>query len=75
MFLWARLVLEYLFNNIFYTRQEIYNVVDSLPRKLSELLVSVPFYHPYQLSLTHKEATRECLTNFSRGLTPNRWRG
>ncbi|KAI0876953.1 hypothetical protein GGS24DRAFT_512713 [Hypoxylon argillaceum] len=36
MFLWARLVLEYLTHNIFYSGQEIRDAVDILPRKLAE---------------------------------------
>ncbi|KAK3989052.1 hypothetical protein QBC44DRAFT_242404 [Cladorrhinum sp. PSN332] len=36
MFLWARLVLDYLSTNIFYNREEILRAADSLPRKLSE---------------------------------------
>ncbi|KAI0466178.1 hypothetical protein F4859DRAFT_334509 [Xylaria cf. heliscus] len=34
MFLWARLVLDYLTHNIFYSSQEIREAVDTLPRKL-----------------------------------------
>ncbi|KAI0421831.1 hypothetical protein F5X98DRAFT_389104 [Xylaria grammica] len=36
MFLWARLVLDYLTNNMFYSSQEIREAVDTLPRKLAE---------------------------------------
>ncbi|KAK3324555.1 hypothetical protein B0T19DRAFT_232555 [Cercophora scortea] len=36
MFLWARLVLEYLKNNIFFSREEMLEAVDALPRKLSD---------------------------------------
>ncbi|KAK4163802.1 hypothetical protein QBC43DRAFT_212370 [Cladorrhinum sp. PSN259] len=36
MFLWARLVLEYLSTNIFYSREEILRAAETLPRKLSE---------------------------------------
>lgn len=39
MFLWARLVLEYLATNMFFGRDEIISAVDTLPRKLSELYV------------------------------------
>ena len=42
MFLWARLVLDYLVVNIFYSRHEITAAIDTLPRKLSELWVHVP---------------------------------
>jgi hypothetical protein len=37
MFLWARLVLDYLATNIFHSRHEIIAAIDTLPRKLSEL--------------------------------------
>ena len=37
MFLWARLVLDYLSTNFFYSRSEIMAAVETLPRKLSEL--------------------------------------
>ena len=37
MFLWARLVLDYLTTNIFHSRHEITTAIDTLPRKLSEL--------------------------------------
>jgi hypothetical protein len=37
MFLWARLVLDYLTHNMFYSSQEIRDAVDTLPRKLAEL--------------------------------------
>ncbi|GAB1316915.1 NACHT domain-containing protein [Madurella fahalii] len=36
MFLWARLVLEYLGTNIFFGREEVLSAANSLPRKLSE---------------------------------------
>ncbi|KAI8950616.1 hypothetical protein F4801DRAFT_590286 [Xylaria longipes] len=36
MFLWARLVLDYLTHNIFYKSQEIQEAVDTLPRKLAK---------------------------------------
>ncbi|KAI0533637.1 hypothetical protein GGR58DRAFT_485771 [Xylaria digitata] len=36
MFLWARLVVDYLTNNMFYNSQEIREAVDTLPRKLVE---------------------------------------
>ncbi|KAL7967437.1 hypothetical protein HDV63DRAFT_396365 [Trichoderma sp. SZMC 28014] len=36
MFLWARLVLEYISSNIFYDREEVLRSVDMLPRQLSE---------------------------------------
>ncbi|TGJ82679.1 hypothetical protein E0Z10_g6084 [Xylaria hypoxylon] len=36
MFLWARLVLDYLTHNMFYSSQEIREAVDTLPRKLAE---------------------------------------
>ncbi|KAI1109754.1 hypothetical protein F5Y14DRAFT_455694 [Nemania sp. NC0429] len=36
MFLWARLVLDYLTHNIFYTNQEIRDAVNTLPWKLAE---------------------------------------
>ncbi|KAI1173581.1 hypothetical protein F4777DRAFT_557344 [Nemania sp. FL0916] len=36
MFLWARLVLDYLTHNMFYSGQEIREAVDTLPRKLAE---------------------------------------
>ncbi|KAK3687800.1 hypothetical protein B0T22DRAFT_489623 [Podospora appendiculata] len=36
MFLWARLVLEYLKNSIFFSREEMLEAVDALPRKLSD---------------------------------------
>ncbi|KAJ8119825.1 hypothetical protein ONZ43_g3311 [Nemania bipapillata] len=36
MFLWARLVLEYLTHNIFYGGQEIRDAIEILPRKLVE---------------------------------------
>ena len=37
MFLWVRLVLEYLATNILFHRNEIMTVAETLPRKLSEL--------------------------------------
>jgi hypothetical protein len=37
MFLWARLVLDYLATNIFHSRGEITAAINTLPRKLSEL--------------------------------------
>lgn len=37
MFLWARLVLDYLSKNIFFSRAEILSAADALPRELSEL--------------------------------------
>jgi hypothetical protein len=37
MFLWARLVLEYISKNMFYTKDEILTAVQELPRELSEL--------------------------------------
>lgn len=37
MFLWARLVLDYLTHNIFYNSQEIQEAVDTLPRELAKL--------------------------------------
>lgn len=39
MFLWARLVLDYLSTNIFYSLEEVRQAVDVLPNKLSELHV------------------------------------
>ncbi|KAH8652845.1 hypothetical protein BGZ61DRAFT_500804 [Ilyonectria robusta] len=36
MFLWARLVLEYLTTNMFVKKTEVMDAVDTLPRKLSE---------------------------------------
>ncbi|KAI3324875.1 NACHT domain protein [Xylariaceae sp. AK1471] len=36
MFLWARLVLDYLTHNMFYSSQEIREAVNTLPRKLAE---------------------------------------
>jgi hypothetical protein len=37
MFLWARLVLDYLAGNIFHNRHEITAAIETLPRELSEL--------------------------------------
>lgn len=37
MFLWARLVLNYLTNNMFVRKQEVIDAVDALPRELSDL--------------------------------------
>lgn len=37
MFLWARLVLDYLATNIFHNHHEITAAINTLPRKLSEL--------------------------------------
>ncbi|RYP39263.1 hypothetical protein DL768_010728 [Monosporascus sp. mg162] len=36
MFLWARLVLEYISNNIFYSREEVASAASTLPKKLSD---------------------------------------
>ncbi|KAE8552363.1 hypothetical protein EYB25_006257 [Talaromyces marneffei] len=36
MFLWARLVLDYITHNMFYSSQEIWDAVHTLPRKLAE---------------------------------------
>lgn len=41
MFLWARLVLEYLTTNLFYTKSEVMGAIETLPRELSELFVSL----------------------------------
>ncbi|KAI0600377.1 hypothetical protein F4775DRAFT_61536 [Biscogniauxia sp. FL1348] len=46
MFLWARLVLEYLATNMLFHRDEIMRAVDILPRKLSE------FYGQILMQLT-----------------------
>ena len=40
MFLWARLVLEYLSSNMFAHKTEVMDAVDALPRELSELFVT-----------------------------------
>lgn len=37
MFLWARLVMDYLTTNIFYKRDEVLSALETLPRELSEL--------------------------------------
>lgn len=37
MFLWARLVLDYITHNMFYSSQEIWDAINTLPRKLAEL--------------------------------------
>ena len=37
MFLWARLVLDYLATNLFHTRHEITAAIDTLPRELTKL--------------------------------------
>jgi peptidyl-tRNA hydrolase len=37
MFLWARLVLDYITHNMFYSSQEIWDAIHTLPRKLAEL--------------------------------------
>jgi hypothetical protein len=37
MFLYARLVLDYLARNIFYNGSEIKSSIDELPKELSEL--------------------------------------
>jgi len=47
MFLWARLVLQYIAKNMFYTKEEIIGALQSLPRELSELYVSSD-RHPRQ---------------------------
>ena len=39
MFLWARLVLEYLTTNMFIRKSEVLGAINTLPRKLSELFV------------------------------------
>jgi len=39
MFLWARLVLEYLTTNMFLRKAEVMGAVDTLPRELRELFV------------------------------------
>ncbi|KAH8690624.1 NACHT domain protein [Talaromyces proteolyticus] len=36
MFLWARLVLDYLTHNMFYNNREIWDAIETLPRKLAE---------------------------------------
>ncbi|RAO67477.1 uncharacterized protein BHQ10_003489 [Talaromyces amestolkiae] len=36
MFLWARLVLDYITQNIFYSSQELWDAIHTLPRKLAE---------------------------------------
>lgn len=37
MFLWAKLVMEYINKNLFYHRDEILKAAISLPRELGEL--------------------------------------
>ena len=39
MFLWARLVLEYISKNMFYGKAEIQSAIQTLPRELGELFV------------------------------------
>ncbi|KAK1479161.1 NACHT domain-containing protein [Colletotrichum tamarilloi] len=41
MFLWARLVLNYLTNNMFVQKREVVEAVDALPHELSELYVKL----------------------------------
>ncbi|KAK4164614.1 hypothetical protein QBC43DRAFT_352703 [Cladorrhinum sp. PSN259] len=55
MFLWARLVLEYLATGIFYTRQEVLTAANTLPRKLSEFygqIISQLLSRPDERSVT-----------------------
>lgn len=37
MFFWARLVLQYISKNMFYTKDEVLTALETLPRELSEL--------------------------------------
>lgn len=37
MFLWARLVLDYLANNMFLQREEVLSAPEALPRALQQL--------------------------------------
>lgn len=46
MFLYARLVLDYLSSNIFFGGQEIKQSVYELPKQLSELFVPPPRQFP-----------------------------
>jgi hypothetical protein len=39
MFLWARLVLEYLTTNMFLKKVEVIGAIDTLPRELRDLFV------------------------------------
>lgn len=54
MFLYARLVLDYLSTNIFYSGEEVKTSIDHLPDKLSDLYATylLPTYLTY-LSLPH----------------------
>lgn len=51
MFLYARLVLDYLSTNIFYSGEEIKTSVNQLPKKLTDLLV-LHVYWSYVRMLT-----------------------
>jgi len=43
MFLWARLVLDYLASNILHSREEVVVAIETLPRELSKLYVHCTF--------------------------------
>ncbi|VUC21965.1 unnamed protein product [Clonostachys rosea] len=61
MFLWAKLVLDYLENNIFYTRDEILGAVDKLPRKLSEFYSQILMQMTVNFDTQSKERLRSIL--------------
>jgi len=57
MFLYARLVVDYLTSNVFYSGDEMKESVNQLPRKLAELYV-INLLSPWE-TLTMPLATRE----------------
>jgi DNA-binding Lrp family transcriptional regulator len=54
MFLYARLVLDYLSTNIFYSGEEVRTSINHLPDKLSDLYAA--HYLSYSPTFTHKQA-------------------
>ena len=53
MFLYARLVLDYLSTNIFYSGEEVKMSIEHLPDKLSDLYATTYYLH----DLPHNQAT------------------
>jgi hypothetical protein len=62
MFLYARLVLDYLTKNIFFTGKEMKASIDELPEELTELYVAQSFVCH---QLTRSSATGKSLHKFS----------
>lgn len=77
MFLWARLVLDYLSTNIFFARDEVREAVDLLPTKLSELHVDTRLQYSITTSADFysNAATLAFLPSLLHALTKGRLKG